>query len=125
MRPIDDAVIVYRNLPDKLLRLGNAKGPFGLDHDAANDTLFTACALSDAFVPAHNFGFAIGRHGKTWTIVTGVFGGHPDTGFRGEGLASTNRATWAPVNDERRTLHRRRHRHRALPARVVIAPIRP
>ncbi|WP_245259350.1 porin [Methylobacterium sp. 77] len=104
--PINDAVIVYRGVPDMLFSIGNEKEPFGLDQLASNNNiLFTERALSDALVPARNFGFAVGKHGKEWSIVTGIFGGNANTGIRGEGVASTSRATYAPINDDDRTLH--------------------
>ncbi|KQO60938.1 porin [Methylobacterium sp. Leaf91] len=104
--PINDAVLVYRGVPDMLFSIGNEKEPFGLDQLASNNNiLFTERALSDAFVPARNFGFAVGRHGKDWSVVTGIFGGNANTGIGSEGLASTSRVTYAPINDEKRTLH--------------------
>ncbi|WP_375454167.1 OprO/OprP family phosphate-selective porin [uncultured Methylobacterium sp.] len=104
--PINDAVIVFSGIPSTLLSLGNEKEPFSLDQMASNnDILFTERSLADALVPARNLGGAIGRHEGAWTFVTGVFGGNANTGIGGEGVASTSRLTWAPLNDDGRTLH--------------------
>ncbi|MFD1302706.1 OprO/OprP family phosphate-selective porin [Methylobacterium marchantiae] len=104
--PINDAVIVYRGVPDMLFSVGNQREPFGLDQLASNNSiLFTERALSDAFVPARNVGFAVGRHGKDWSIVTGIFGGNANTGIGSEGIASTSRVTYAPIDDDKQTLH--------------------
>ena len=104
--PINDAVIVSRGLAGATVALGNQKEPFSLDQLIANnDLLFTERSLADAFAPARNFGFAVGRRGDAWTAVAGVFGGNANTGIGTEGVAATARVTYAPIRDEARTLH--------------------
>ena len=106
MRPIDDAAIAWTGIPDTILTVGNMKEPFSLDQLISdNNTLFTERSLADAFAPARNFGFAIGRSGQDWTLVTGMFGGNANTGIRSEGLASTTRATFAPIHADTEVLH--------------------
>ncbi|GJD48496.1 Porin P [Methylobacterium crusticola] len=103
-RPIQDAVLAYKGLPDTILAFGNMKEPFSLDQLISdNNTLFTERSLADAFAPARNFGFAAGTHGERWTAVTSVFGGNANTGLDEGGVASTTRLTYAPYLSEDRT----------------------
>lgn len=105
-RPINDALIVFRQIPGFLLGFGNQKEQFSLDQLMSdNTTLFAERSLADALVPARNFGGAMGYYGKNWTITAGVYGGNVNTGIESEGYAATGRATWAPINDEDQTLH--------------------
>ncbi len=104
--PINDAVVVYRGIPDMLISVGNQKEPFSLDQLISdNSTVFTERSLADGFAPARNFGFTIGRSGEDWTAVTSVFGGNANTGIRSQGIASTTRVTYAPINTDVETLH--------------------
>ncbi|GJE60185.1 OprO/OprP family phosphate-selective porin [Methylobacterium trifolii] len=106
MRPINDAVVAWRALPDTMLSVGNMKEPFSLDQlSGDNTTVFTERSLADAFAPARNFGFAAGRNGERWTLVASVFGGNANTGIRSEGVAATTRATWAPIRTGDAVLH--------------------
>jgi phosphate-selective porin OprO/OprP len=105
-RPINDAAIAYTGFERTLLTVGNMKEPFSLDQlTSDNNTLFTERSLADAFAPARNFGFALGRHGEDWTMVASVFGGNANTGIRSEGVAATARATYAPIHEADRVLH--------------------
>ncbi|TXM92318.1 porin [Methylobacterium sp. WL103] len=106
MRPINDAAIAWKGIPGMILTVGNMKEPFSLDQlTSDNNTVFTERSLADAFAPARNFGFAIGRSGQDWTVVTSVFGGNANTGIRSEGVASTTRATFAPIHTDDAVLH--------------------
>jgi phosphate-selective porin OprO/OprP len=106
MRPINDAAIAWKGIPDMILTVGNMKEPFSLDQLISdNNTVFTERSLADAFAPARNFGFAIGRSGADWSVVTSVFGGNANTGIRSEGVASTTRATFAPIHTDDAVLH--------------------
>ena len=105
-RPINDAVIGYSGFANTLLSVGNMKEPFSLDQlTSDNATLFTERSLADAFAPARNFGFAVGRHGTDWTLVASVFGGNANTGLDSEGVAATARATYAPIHTDDRVIH--------------------
>ena len=105
-RPINDAAAAYKGFADTLLTVGNMKEPFSLDQLISdNATLFTERSLADAFAPARNVGFALGRHGEDWTLVASVFGGNANTGVAREGIAATARATYAPIRTEDRVLH--------------------
>lgn len=104
--PINDAFVAWKGLPDTILTLGNMKVPFSLEWlQSNNDTLFTERSLANAFVPDRRFGFAIGHHGRAWTSVAGVFGNAASNGITGDGVAAAGRATWAPILEERETLH--------------------
>ncbi|WP_010685152.1 OprO/OprP family phosphate-selective porin [Methylobacterium mesophilicum] len=104
--PINDAFVAWKGLPDTILTLGNMKVPFSLEWlQSNNDTLFTERSLANAFVPDRRFGFAIGHHGQAWTGVAGVFGNAASNGISGDGVAAAARATWAPILEERETLH--------------------
>jgi phosphate-selective porin OprO/OprP len=104
--PINDAVVVYRGIPEMLFSVGNQKEPFSLDQlTGDNSTVFTERSLADGFAPGRNFGFTIGRNGADWTAVTSVFGGNANTGIRSQGIASTTRVTYAPINTGVETLH--------------------
>lgn len=82
------------------------KVPFSLEWlQSNNDTLFTERSLANAFVPDRRFGFAVGHHGQVWTAVVGVFGDAASNGIIGDGVAAAARATWAPIMEERETLH--------------------
>ncbi|WP_156376161.1 porin [Methylobacterium sp. Leaf117] len=106
MRPINDAAAAYTGFENTLLTVGNMKEPFSLDQlTSDNNTLFTERSLADAFAPARNFGFAVGRHGEDWTVVASVFGGNANTGVTREGVAATARATYAVIHEENRVLH--------------------
>lgn len=105
-RPINDAAIAWKGLPDTILTVGNMKEPFSLDQLISdNNTVFTERSLADAFAPGRNFGFAIGRSGQDWSLVTGVFGGNANTGIRDQGVAATTRATYAPIHTDDAVLH--------------------
>lgn len=105
-RPISDAAIGWKGIPDTILTLGNMKEPFSLDQLISdNNTVFTERSLADAFAPARNFGFAIGRTMGDWTAVVGVFGGNANTGIRSEGVSAAARLTAAPVNTDAQVLH--------------------
>ena len=106
MRPINDAAAAYTGFENTLLTVGNMKEPFSLDQlNGDNTTLFTERSLADAFAPARNLGFALGRHGKDWTMVASVFGGNANTGVGSEGVAATARATYALLHEDDRVLH--------------------
>ncbi len=105
-RPISDAAIGWKGIPDTILTVGNMKEPFSLDQLISdNNTVFTERSLADAFAPARNFGFAIGRTLGNWTAVVGVFGGNANTGIRSEGVSAAARLTAAPINTEAQVLH--------------------
>ena len=104
--PINDAFVAWKGVPDTILTLGNMKVPFSLEWlQSNNDTLFTERSLANAFVPDRRFGFAVGHHGRAWTAVAGVFGDAASNGITGNGVAAAARATWAPILEERETLH--------------------
>nr|WP_137830214.1 porin [Methylobacterium sp. L1A1] len=106
MLPINDAFVAWKGLPDTILTLGNMKVPFSLEWlQSNNDTLFTERSLANALVPERRFGLAVGHHGLAWTAVAGVFGNAASNGVTGDGVAAVGRATWAPVMEERETLH--------------------
>ncbi len=106
VRPINDALVVFRNFPNMLIGIGNQKEPLSLDQLISdNNTQFVERSLADALVPARNFGAAIGYYGRNWTAVTGVFGGNANTGIDSEGYASTTRVTYAPVMTPDETVH--------------------
>ncbi|MFC6775102.1 OprO/OprP family phosphate-selective porin [Methylobacterium gregans] len=105
-RPISDAAIGWKGIPDTILTVGNMKEPFSLDQLISdNNTVFTERSLADAFAPARNFGFAIGRRMGDWTAVVGVFGGNANTGIRSEGVSAAARLTAAPINTDAQVLH--------------------
>lgn len=105
-RPISDAAIGWKGIPDTILTVGNMKEPFSLDQLISdNNTVFTERSLADAFAPARNFGFAIGRTMGDWTAVVGVFGGNANTGIRSEGVSAAGRLTAAPINTDAAVLH--------------------
>nr|WP_246730813.1 porin [Methylobacterium sp. 2A] len=104
--PINDAFVAWKGLPDTIVTLGNMKVPLSLEWlQSNNNTLFVERSLANAFVPDRRFGFAIGRHGQAWTAVAGVFGNAASNGITGNGIAAAGRATWAPILEERETLH--------------------
>lgn len=104
--PINDAFVAWKGVPDTILTLGNMKVPFSLEWlQSNNDTLFTERSLANAFVPDRRSGFAVGHHGQAWTTVAGVFGNAASNGITGDGVAAAARATWAPILEERETLH--------------------
>ena len=106
LQPINDAFVAWKGLPDTILTLGNMKVPFSLEWlQSNNNTLFIERSLANAFVPDRRFGFAMGHHGQAWTAVAGVFGNAASNGIAGDGVAAAARATWAPIMDERETLH--------------------
>ena len=104
--PINDAFVAWTGLPDTILTLGNMKVPLSLEWlQSNNDTLFAERSLANAFVPARRFGFAVGQHGRAWTMVARVFGDAASNGITGDGVAAAARATLAPILEERETLH--------------------
>jgi phosphate-selective porin OprO/OprP len=105
-RPINDAAIAYHGLDPFVFTVGNFKEPFSLNQlTSDNNLLFTERALSDAFAPARNFGFAVGAHGDAWTFAAGVFGGNANTGIEDAGIAGTARFTYAPILTKTEVLH--------------------
>ena len=95
--PVSDAIVAYKGFQDVIITQGNFKEPFSLDQLISdNASQFTERSQADAFVPARNFGAAIGTHGANWTAVTGVFGGNINTGLQNNGIASTTRLTYTP-----------------------------
>ena len=110
-RPINNLLVSYKGptvpgLPSLVLTGGNFKEPFSLEQMTSNnDITFMERSLADAFAPERNTGFAVGAHGKRWTLAAGVFGGNINETVDRGGLAGTARATLAPVLDEGRVLH--------------------
>ena len=106
-QPIVDAVVSYHGIGSNFIyTLGNFKEPFSLNQLMSNNNLlFTERSLADAFVPARNFGGAVGANGERWTVTAGVFGGNINTGIDRGGTAGTARATYAPILAEREVLH--------------------
>lgn len=104
--PINDALVSWKGLPDTVVTIGNMKMPFSLEWLQNNTgTLFAERSLANALVPERRFGMAVGHHGQAWTAVLGVFGNAAGNGITGDGLAAAGRATYAPILEERETLH--------------------
>ncbi|WP_267356515.1 MULTISPECIES: porin [unclassified Methylobacterium] len=104
--PINDAFVAWKGLPDTIVTLGNMKVPLSLEWlQSNNDTLFVERSGANALVPERRFGVAVGRNGQAWTAVAGVFGNAASNGISGDGVAVAGRATYAPILEERETLH--------------------
>ena len=104
--PTNNALVSYRGFQPYIFTIGNFKEPFSLDQLIANNnTLFVERSMLDAFVPARDFGGAIGTHGERWTVVAGVFGGNINTDLDSNGVAGTARVTYAPILTDNEVLH--------------------
>ena len=104
--PINNLLASYKGIPSWTITIGNFKEPFSLEQLISNnDTTFMERSLADTFVPGRSTGFAVGTHGKSWTLAAGVYGGNINADVGRGGIAGTARATFAPILTDKTVLH--------------------
>ena len=105
--PINNLLADYKGISSWTITAGNFKEPFSLEQLISNnDTTFMERSLADTFAPGRSAGFAVGTHGKSWTLAAGAYGGNITNADVGRGgIAGTARATFAPFLTDSTVLH--------------------
>ena len=104
--PINTLLASYKGISAWTIPIGNFKEPFSLEQLISNnDTTFMERSLADTFAPGRNTGFAVGTHGKSWTLAAGIYGGNVNADVGRGGVAGTARATFAPILTDNTVLH--------------------
>ena len=106
---IKDAFISFNKFWPAKIKAGNYKEPFSLENlTSSNNITFMERSLIDEFSPGRSIGIGADTSGESWSASIGFFGQeyNDDVDDEGdEGWGTAGRFTFAPIAEEKRTVH--------------------
>jgi phosphate-selective porin OprO/OprP len=105
---VKDAWLGYGLSENSQLRIGNFKEPFSLEELTSSKYItFMERALPNAFAPGRRLGVGYFRHGRNWSLASGVFSeAVGDSGANDDAGHSVGlRLTYAPLNEGASAVH--------------------